>query len=264
MSPRERVLAAPRREVPDRVPWIEGITGNGIASAVCGRTIRVDWSVAPDGFPTQPGADLAEEQIAVNQALGKDNIQFSAFAYAMADDPKLIVLIHDAYADWTGRVVPIMEDIGFDVVWGFDDVAFNNGPVFSPAFYRRYVLPQERQVVASFSRPFISHSDGNMTPLLDDWLGLGQDAIHPIQPDVMDIERVKERYGARVAIVGNIAMEDLVRREPEDIREQVRKRIEVVGRNGGYLLSSSNSLTDDMKPGNVLAMSRALDEYGWY
>ena len=74
------MLAALRREKPDHIPWIEGIVNNGIASAVCGEPINVDWSVAPDGFPTMPGDQLAEEQKKVNRVLGKDNINFSAFA----------------------------------------------------------------------------------------------------------------------------------------------------------------------------------------
>jgi len=80
MTPRERVLTALRREIPDRVPWMEGIVGNGIASAVCGEPINVDWRVAPDGFPKQRGAALAEERKKVNRVFGKDNINFSAFA----------------------------------------------------------------------------------------------------------------------------------------------------------------------------------------
>lgn len=344
LTSRERVLTALGRAVPDRVPWMEGIVGNGIASAVCGESIRVDWSVAPDGFPRQRGAELAGEQKKVNRVFGKDNINFSAFApvfaskmekaadgspvmvgdglirtrsdferlfklpppddagfisnarefvaqkedycavacvrlgigatllsmgveafaYAMSDDVQLIGAIHDAYADWTARVVPIMEDIGFDVIWGFDDVAFNSGPIFAPGFYREHILSKERQVVRGFTRPFISHSDGNMMPLLDAWLELGQAAIHPIQPDVMDIVRIKQQYGGRVCLVGNIFMTDLVSGAPEGIERQVRERIEVIGKGGGYILSSSNSLTDDMLPGNVRAMIRALDRYGWY
>jgi len=338
MKPRERVLAALRHEPVDRVPWIEGIVGNGIASAVCGEPVHVDWSVAPDGFSRQPGAELAEEQKKVNRALGKDNLQFcafapifcermkkaddgspvlvgeglirtredferlfklpspedrgfvanarefithkgsdcacacvrlgigatllsmglEAFAYAMSDDPQLISDIHDGYADWTAKVVPVLEEIGFDVIWAFDDVAFNSGPVFRPEFYREHILPKEKKVAATFTKPLITHSDGDMTPLLDCWLELGQAAIHPIQPDVMDIEAVKARYGSRVAIVGNVFMTDLVQQQPEQIEAQVRRRIEIVGRGGGYIISSSNSLTDDMKPENVRAMARAI------
>ena len=343
MTPRERVLAALRHQEVDQVPWIEGIVGNGIASAVCGEPIHVEWSVAPSGFLSMPGDQLAEEQKKVNRALGKANLQFTAFApifchriqkaddgspvlvgdgrlktradfdaifglpsptddefvynarkfiahkseycacacvrlgigatllsmgieafsYAMVDDLQLILDVHDAYADWTARVVPILEDIGFDVIWAFDDVAFNSGPVFNPEFYKKHLLPKEKEVAATFSKPLITHSDGNMTPLLDAWLELGQQAIHPIQPDVMDINMVKEEYGNRVAIVGNIFMSDLVHKQPADIEMQVRERIERIGAAGGYIVSSSNSLTDDMKLENVLAIRDAIGKYGY-
>lgn len=342
MTPRERVLAALRHEEADEIPWIEGIVGNRLASAICGEPIGVEWSVAPDGFPSMPGDELAEEQKKTNRVLGKANLQFCAFApvfcrrmrkaddgspvlvgdglirtrsdfdrlfklpsptdagfvanarkfiahkddycacacvrlgigvtllsmgieafsYAMADDPQLIVDIHDAYADWTAAVVPILEEIGFDVIWAFDDVAFNSGPMFRPAFYRSHILPKEKAVAAVFTKPLITHSDGNMTPLLDAWLELGQQAIHPIQPDVMDIEFVKRQYGRRVAMVGNIFMSDLVHKTPAEIEAQVRQRIETIGAGGGYIISSSNSLTDDMKPENVLAMRDAIRKYG--
>jgi uroporphyrinogen decarboxylase len=334
MKPVERVLAALRHEPVDRIPWIEGIVQNGIATAVCGAPIAVDWSVAPDGFPRQPGAELAEQQKKVNRALGKDNVQFSAFApifahrmapaadgspmlvgdgmirtradyertfrlplpedgafvanarqfvahkgdycacacvrlgigatllsmgveafaYAMADDPQLIVDVHGAYADWTAKVVPVLEQVGFDVIWSFDDVAFNSGPIFSPDFYRARILPKEQTVARSFTRPLITHSDGDMTPLLEDWLTLGQAALHPLQPDVMDIVEVKRRHGRRVCLVGNIFMHDLVHGTAARVSAQVRERIETIGRGGGYILSSSNSLTDDMRPENVLAI----------
>ncbi|MCR4412872.1 MAG: hypothetical protein NUV77_10675 [Thermoguttaceae bacterium] len=80
MTPRQRVLAALRREEVDEIPWIEGIIGNGIASAVCGEPIHVEWSVAPEGFPTMPGDQLAREQKKVSRVLGTANLQFCAFA----------------------------------------------------------------------------------------------------------------------------------------------------------------------------------------
>jgi uroporphyrinogen decarboxylase len=141
-------------------------------------------------------------------------------------------------------------------------VAFNAGPMFSPSFYRQHILPKEKAITGSFSKPLITHSDGNMTPLLDDWLELGQQAIHPLQPDVMDIRHVKRQYGHRVALVGNVAMSHLVQNAPAEVEAEVRDLILSIGAGGGYLLSSSNSLTDDMQPGSVLAIRDALRKYG--
>lgn len=340
MTSRERVLAALRREIPDRVPWMEGIVSDELASKLCGEKIEVNWDIAPDGTPVASGAFLAEQQKKVCRALGKDNINYNAFApvyagrtsmqgvvivgeglihtrddlskmqfpdmdapgfldsarefiahkdgfcsvaairlgigatlmsmglqafsYAMADDPELIVEIMDRYAEWTIRLAPRLAEIGFDVFWAFDDVAFNNGPMFSPAFFGDVVLPVQQRAAAALELPLITHSDGDMTPILDDWLQLGQVAIHPIQPDVMDINAIKAQYGDRLCLVGNIFMDDLVHKQPQEIREQVRDRIERIGAGGGYIISSSNSLTADMKVENVRAMAEAISEFGMY
>lgn len=340
MTSRERVLCALRREIPDRVPWIEGIVSDELASRLCGEKIEVNWDIAPDGTPVASGAYLAEQQKIVCRALGKDNLNYNAFApvyagrtslqgvvvvgeglihtrddlaklefpdidapgfldsaqefiahkedfcaiaclrlgigatlmsmgleafsYAMADDRDLIVEILERYADWTIRLAPRLAEIGFDVFWAFDDVAFNNGPMFAPSFYRDTVLPLQQRAAAALELPLITHSDGDMTPLLEDWLKLRQAAVHPLQPDVMDINAVKAQYGDRLCLVGNVFMADLVRKTPADIREQVRDRIEHLSPGGGYIISSSNSLTADMKDENVWAMAEAIREFGAY
>lgn len=340
MTPRERVLTALRLKIPDRVPWMEGIVNDSLATQLVGEPISVNWDIAPDGRIITSGAELAEMQKKVCRALGKDNINWNAFApiyagrtrnegvvivgeglihsrddlkimqfpdldapgfldgarefiaqkddfcavacirlgigatlmsmgleafsYAMADDPDLIVEILRRYADWTIRLAPRLADLGFDIFWAFDDVAFNSGPMFPPQFFREVVLPIQKEGAKALPLPLITHSDGNMMPLLDDWLELGQQAIHPIQPDVMDINVVKARYGHRICLVGNIFMDDLVHKTPADITAQVRERIEKVGRGGGYIISSSNSLTSDMKPENVIAMKEAIRRYGGY
>ncbi len=340
MTSRERVLTALRRQTPDRVPWMEGIVDDTLASRLCGETIEVNWDIAPDGTPVRSGAELAQMQKKVCRALGKDNINWNAFApvyagrtsmqgvvivgeglvhtrddlstmqfpdidapgfldgarefianredfcavaairlgigatimtmglqafsYAMVDDPDLIVEIMQMYADWTIRLAPRLAEIDFDIFWAFDDVAFNSGPMFSPDFFRDTVLPVQQRAADACELPLITHSDGDMAPLMDDWLTLGQQGIHPIQPDVMDINRVKADYGDRVCIVGNIFMDDLVHREPADITAQVRERIQTIGAGGGYIISSSNSLTADMKVENVRAMAEAIEQFGWY
>ncbi|HJN18177.1 MAG TPA: uroporphyrinogen decarboxylase family protein, partial [Armatimonadota bacterium] len=154
--------------------------------------------------------------------------------------------------------------IGFDIFWAFDDVAFNSGPMFSPRFFRETVLPVQKRVADALELPLICHSDGDMGPILDDWLEIGQVGIHPLQPDVMDIEDVKARHGDRVCLVGNIFMDDLVHAEAGDIRAQVADRIDKIGAGGGYIISSSNSLTADMKDENIRVMAETIRSAGVY
>ena len=43
--------------------------------------------------------------------------------------------------------------------------------------------------------PWVFHSDGNLMPIMDDLLTLGMNGLHPIQPGVMDLAVLKEKYG---------------------------------------------------------------------
>jgi uroporphyrinogen-III decarboxylase len=91
------------------------------------------------------------------------------------------------------------------------------------------------------------------------------DALHPIQPSCMDIARVKREYGERVALVGNIDLDyTLTRGYPAEVDAEVRERIAVAGQGGGYIVSSANSLADYCKLESVMAMGKAIRQYGRY
>ena len=78
-----------------------------------------------------------------------------------------------------------------------------------------------------------------------------------------DIEQVKKEYGSRVCLIGNIDLSyTLVNGTIEEVKNEVRSRIEKIGYNGGYILSSANSITSYCKTENILAMRDALLEYG--
>jgi len=183
------------------------------------------------------------------------------FSCALADDPGLVEEVLGIYVNWTKVAVERLIEIGFDVVWTFDDVAYNDGPMFSPTFYREFVLPKIKVAAESITVPWISHSDGDMNPILDDWLQLGMNAIHPIQPDVMDIFQLKKDYGDRICLIGNIDMSKLTFGTPEEVDAEVKEKIESLSPGGGYIISSSNSISDYLDTENVRAMLNAIRKY---
>jgi len=81
----------------------------------------------------------------------------------------------------------------------------------------------------------------------------------------MDIGLIKEKYGDRIALVGNIDCGYLLSQAPvEEVREVTRKTIETVKPGGGYMLSSSNSIHSSVKPENFMAMVETLRQCGGY
>ncbi len=186
-----------------------------------------------------------------------------SFAYALVDDPGLVEEILDRYAEWSAEVVTRLQQCGVDIIWFTDDIAFNSSMMFSPEFFREVAKPRLAMVMSQVKIPAIFHSDGFILPIIDDLIELGFSGIHPLDPCAVDIEQVKEKYGSRICLIGNIDLRyTLVNGQPHEVEQEVKDRVTRIGRDGGYILSSANTITSYCKDENVLAMRDALLKYG--
>jgi uroporphyrinogen-III decarboxylase len=194
-----------------------------------------------------------------------EGMGLEALSYALVDDPGLVHEVHRRFSEWSARVVEHLNELDFDFYWANDDVAANQGPLFSPAVFREFFLPHMQTVARAIRKPWVYHSDGNLWRVLDDLLSLGMSGLHPIQPSAMDIGEAKRIYGGRVCLLGNIDLDyTLTRGTVEEVQAEVRARIATAGPGGGYILTAGNSLPDYCKPENVLAMARGVKAYGAY
>jgi uroporphyrinogen decarboxylase len=193
-----------------------------------------------------------------------NSMGFENFSICLKDDPWLVQEVLSRYAEWSRDAALRLCSMGFDFIWAADDIAFKSGPMFSPKVYREMLLPHTMRVAEAISLPWVYHSDGDLTLILDDLLSQGMNAIHPLEPGSMDPVALKHRYGDRIAFVGNISIDTLTLGTPDDVREEVRQRMAEMAPGGGYLVSSSNSVTEYCRPENVQAMIDAVEEFGSY
>jgi len=204
-------------------------------------------------------------RIRLGSASTIESMGLDVFSIMLFEEPDLVKEIHRRFSEWSAAVVEHLNKMDFDFYWAFDDVADTKAPWVSPDMYEEFLKPYQEIVAGAMRKPWIYHSDGNLGPLLENILPLGMSALHPVQPSAMDIFKLKRDYGTRVCIVGNIDLDyTLTRGTPAEVDAEVKEKIERVGRGGGYILSSANSLPDYVKPENALAMGQALDRYGWY
>jgi uroporphyrinogen decarboxylase len=94
-------------------------------------------------------------------------------------------------------------------------------------------------------------------PLIPDLIDLGIDLLDPIQPvsPLMAPERLKADFGSRLCFHGGIDMQHLLPQgTPEDVRSEVSRYCEALGRNGGYLLGPAHLFQPDVPPENILAL----------
>ncbi len=193
------------------------------------------------------------------------SLGLSHFMVCLMEEPGLVEEIMNRYADWCIRAISNLQELPFDMVWLPEDLAFGGGPMMTPAQFRNIILPIMRRVTAEIRKPWVFHSDGNLMPILEDLLSLGMDGLANIEPGPMDIEALKQDYGHRICLVGNIDLHHtLTLGTPEETIEEVRRRIAACGPGGGYILASANSLPPYVKPENVRAMGEALLRYGRY
>lgn len=184
-------------------------------------------------------------------------------------DPELPKAITRMVVDYNVELVKEAAKVGADFVVAGDDYAYKKGPLISPGQFREFILPGLTRLVEATHQEgllFLKHTDGNIWSLLDMLVDAGIDGICPLEPGAgMDIGEVKERYGDQVAVVGNIDCTALLPKgSEEEVREAVRDCISKAAPQGGYILSSSNTIHYGVKPTNYLAMVKALREYGRY
>jgi uroporphyrinogen decarboxylase len=146
-----------------------------------------------------------------------------------------------------------------------DDYADKNATLMSPRHFREFILPGLARCVEAAHRAgayVIKHTDGNIMAILDMIVETGIDALNPLEPVAgMDIGLIKERYGKRIAVVGNIDCGYLLSQAPvEEVRRVTRETIATAKPGGGYMLSSSNSIHSSVRPENFMAMIQTWRE----
>jgi uroporphyrinogen decarboxylase len=189
---------------------------------------------------------------------------FQTYLEALYLDPELIDAVTGAYVEWYAKVIRRVCAMGVDAVFTADDFAFGSGPFMSPESFRTRVLPYLQRASREISVPWILHTDGNILPIVEDLLAMGIKGIHPIDPNCMDIRSFKKEYGDRVCVLGNVNVDTLTSGTPEKTYGETRDLIRDLAPGYGYVLSSGNSIPEYAQPENVLALARALEDFGAY
>lgn len=194
---------------------------------------------------------------------------FEAFCIASIEQPELIQNIIDRLGAETIRFLErVLTYDCVGAVCASDDIAYNSGLMVSPKHLRKVFFPwlgRFAEVAHAFGRPLLYHTDGDVSQVIPDIIAAEVDALHPIEPQSMDILAVKKAYGDRLTLIGNVDLGyTLTRGTPQDVENEVRHLIKNVASGGGYLLSSANSITNYVPLENYRALLSANLKYGRY
>ena len=199
---------------------------------------------------------------------------FSQYLMDMVLNPGLIEAIMDRVLDiFVERTRAIMAEIGdlVDIVYVADDLGAQNGPLFSPTTYRQLLKPRQKKLFEAIKQgndvKILYHTCGSVIEFIDDLAEVGVDILNPVQTSAagMDSMSLKSRFGDKVCFWGGIDTQKILPfGTPGQVREEVKRCIDVFAPGGGYVVAAIHNIRPEVPPENIIAMIEAVHEFGKY
>ena len=149
-----------------------------------------------------------------------------------------------------------------------DDLSHGRGPVVPPSVYREHVFPWMKKVadlVHGKGMPFGLHSCGDNEQIMEELIsGVGIDAKHSFQDNVMPVTQFKKKYGNRIAVLGGVDMDKLALLPVDEFRPYCRSVLEECMKGGGYAFGTGNSPATYVRLENFYAMHQEGFAHGSY
>ncbi len=191
-----------------------------------------------------------------------------AFLVDIAMESPFLVKLLDRMLEYKLEIVSQFAQAGVDIISVGGDIAMHTRLFMDPPLWRKHFKWRDAMLIEEARKygvqHFYFHTDGNLMEVMEDLIEIGFDIINPIQPECMDPYEVKERFGDRMTLHGTIsAQRTLPFGTVEDVRNEVRERIERCGKDGGLVIAPSNMVQFDVPMENLLAVYETAREVGY-
>ena len=172
-----------------------------------------------------------------------------ALSYAYYDEPEMIEDMLETIGDLVCRALEIvLNETDIDLLSVHEDMAGLSGPMIGPKLARQFILPYYKRIwnlaQKGGAKIFSQDSDGNVEPLIDTFLEAGINCMYPMEPKAgMDILKLRQRYGTRLAFKGGIDKFAL-RGNKEDIRRELEYKLTSPLTGGGTVFALDHRIPD--------------------
>ena len=159
-----------------------------------------------------------------------------------------------------------------DIIKIGDDLGTQDRLMISPKMYRKLLKPIHAELIKHIKKftkaKIFFHTDGDVFDLIDDFIEIGVDILNPIQTSagkMANLKELKARYGKDLIFCGAVDTQHVLPNgTPEEVRQEMRRVINILGRDGGYMVASVHTIMHEVPPENILAMVDAVEEFGYY
>lgn len=250
----------------DRYPWPDPCDPArlaGLREEVETLTRETPYAIAAYR-PTISGIFEMAQQLRGMERLLTDLVLEKEFADALFG--KLAEIQAEFYRAYLGVVGPYVQ-----IVELADDLGSQSGPLIAPRLYRDLLRDRHAYLVSTIKQAapqakVMLHSCGSVRAFIPDFIAAGIEILNPVQPLAkgMDPAKLKAEFGKDIAFLGGVDVQQTMRGAAEGVRDELRRRIDELGRDGGFILAPSHNFGDDVPLENILAFFETAHQYGSY
>lgn len=171
--------------------------------------------------------------------------------YAYFDQPELI---HEMSRQWMrltiGAIRNISQRTQISGINFWEDMCYKNGPIISPRTFREFCTPYYKQAIDDAKEQgvegFMVDTDGDCNILIPLFIEVGVNFMYPFEVQAgMDVRKVREQYGDKLAIMGGID-KLVLERSQEEIETEVDSKVPEMLRSGGYIPGLDHAVHPDV------------------
>ena len=181
-------------------------------------------------------------------------------------EPELMAELMSAIADYKIELIERLDDaIDMDLLWYGDDWGTQDALFMPPDLWRKTIKPGTQRIYDCLKSRNITinqHSCGKIEDIFADMVEMGADIWNPCQP-CNDLAGLKKRFGGQIAFAGGIDSQFVLDRPgvtPDEVRAEVRQRIDDLAAKGGYIAGPSHGVPYEQEL--IDAMNDEIDTYG--
>jgi uroporphyrinogen decarboxylase len=197
---------------------------------------------------------------------------FEYFLTQMAMEPEFVASFFELFLDYQKKVISTYYGaLGPYIHYtsSGDDFATQNGPFISPEMFMEQIAPFFKERISytkSFTEAaFLHHSCGSVVELIPALIDCGVDILNPRQPKARDMnfDILKKRHGKDIVFHGGFDTQEVLPfLDRDEIIAEVRRLMDTLGANGGYIFAAAHNIQEDVPPQNIVVMFEAAKKYG--
>lgn len=192
------------------------------------------------------------------------------FMVDMYEEPEIAHLICEKVLEVQMEIYgAVLDEVGeyVDIVETGDDYGSQNALLISPDCLKTFILSRRKRLndlirhKAPHAKIFF-HCCGSISPIIDELIACGVDILNPVQTAACDMDpyMLKKRFGDRIVFHGGVDTQKALRGNFADVETEVKRMLDAMNHEGGYILTSCNHIQSDVEPENIVEMFKLAKE----